>query len=572
MAYCDIEKLTANERTKVWWDKNDAKKGGQRWKTLRHNGVLFPEPYKPLPDKVKIKYKGKPLKLDSVDTKNPFNISAEEGAVFYATKLEQDDRLAEKDKKRKKAKDDPKFVQNFWNDWKVILGKDSPIKDIKDVDFSAVQKYIAERSERKKAERKAMTKEEKKEEKEKKLATQELYGFAVIDGVKIPLAGNVVQPPGLFLGHGTTPNRGKIKKRIMPSDVVINVSKDSIPKCYIHGKPCKWKDVVEKKDVTWIATYTNPVTNEPTYVWLKRAESHFVCSADQEKFGKARSLGENISSIRKKYTKDLSSSDDTVMQMATAVYLLDQLAIRPGTDKDESKEANTLGLTTLRCDNITFHGGKSITIDFTGKSSIQFTRKFTVSDIVYKNLQKLCQAKSKKKEIFPLVTATSLNKYLKTLLPGLTAKVFRTWRASSILQEELDKNIPDPTIPTHEKKLMFDKANIQVSLLLNHKKLGGDPTRAERIKQKISEFEEKLKKANTEKQKASAKKGIEVNKAKLDEVEQNVAVSTAKVNYISPQIVVSWAKKSEMPIEKIYDKTSLKKFSWSMDTDPQWKF
>jgi len=572
MTYCDIKKLTAEKREAKWWLEQENKKQGDRWTTLQHNGILFSPEYEPLPPNIMVKYNKKPVKLDSKNSNNSLNITAEEGAVFLAQKMEQDDRLAEKDKKRKKAIDDPVFTTNFWNDWKKVLGPNHIIKDLKGVDFSPVQKYIVERSNNKKSAKKAMSKEEKKEEKEQKDAVKDLYGYAVIDGVKIPIGGYAVQPPGLYIGHGNHPLRGRIKKRIQPTDVIINVSKTNIPKCSINGKPCKWGAVVEDHEVTWIASYRHPLTEELTHIFLKRDESHFVCSSDQEKFEKAKKLGENIEEIRKKYTKDLSSSKSETRQLATAVYLLDVLAIRPGTEKNEEKESDTLGLTTLKCSNIKFDIGNHVTINFSGKSSIEFKKKFKVSSIVYKNLQGSCEEKDKKKELFPNVNATSLNGYLKTLLPDLTAKNFRTWKASSILQEELDENIPDPDTPTYEKKLMYDRANIKVALELNHKKLGGSSDRVEKLKEKISEYKEKKKNAKTPKQKASAQKSIDLNTAKLEEAENNVATSTSKVNYISPQIVVAWCKKAEMPIEKIYNKASLTKFIWAMSTPSTWKF
>lgn len=46
-----------------------------RWKTLSHNGVVFPPPYKPLPSNIKLKYDGKPVDLPE---------EAEEVATFYA--------------------------------------------------------------------------------------------------------------------------------------------------------------------------------------------------------------------------------------------------------------------------------------------------------------------------------------------------------------------------------------------------------------------------------------------------------------------------------------------------------
>lgn len=571
MKYCDIQKLTANSRAEKWWESIE-KKEGAKWKTMQHNGVLFPPAYEPLPSKIQILYKGNPVKLDSVSTKNPFNITAEEAAVFFAMKMEQDDRLAEKDPNRKKAVDDKKFTSNFWKDWKKILGSKHAIQNFNDVDFTPIQKYIAKRSEKKKETKKSLTKEEKAAEKKEKEDLKDLYGYAVVDGVKIPLGNYMIQPPGLYIGHGNHPLRGRIKARVQPKDITLNISKKNVPRCFIDGKPCEWGEIVEDHDVTWIASYRHPITEEMNYVWLKREASEWVCASDMEKFEKARKLGENIAKVRKQYTKDLSSPKSEIRQLATAVYLLDVLAIRPGTEKDEAKEAGTLGLTTLKCSNIKFEKDYNVKIDFIGKSSIKFEKTFKVEKIVYENLEKLCRGKGKTAEIFPDVDATTLNDYLKTLLPGLTAKVFRTYKASSILQNELDKNIPDPDDQTHEKKLVYDRVNIEVAKALNHKKMGQASDRVEKLKDKIKEYKDKKKKSTTPKQKASAQKSIDLAAAKLEEAQYNISTSTSKVNYLDPRITVAWCKKGQVPIEKIYNKTQLAKFVWAMETASSWKF
>ena len=42
-------------------------------------------------------------------------------------------------------------------------------------------------------------------------------------------------------------------------------------------------------------------------------------------------------------------------------------------------------------------------------------------------------------DLFDRLNTTILNEYLNTLMPGLTAKVFRTYNASFTLQEQLDE-------------------------------------------------------------------------------------------------------------------------------------
>jgi DNA topoisomerase-1 len=569
MKYCEVKKLVAETRSGKWWEKCQIKKkDSKKWQTLKHNGIYFPEPYEPLPKDINILYKGKPVKLDSKNTSNSYNISAEEAMIFFAQMVDRDERLKD-DKKRHRYSEDAKFRANFWSDWKTILGSSHTIKSMDGIDFTPVAQFLYARSENKKNAKKSMTKEEKQDEKAQKDAIKELYGYAIVDGVKIDM-DYTVEPPGLYQGHGQHPLRGKIKRRLSPEDITINVSKDHVPKCYMHGKPCKWGDVVENKDVTWIAGWKHPITGETTYKWLKRIESHFVCAGDMEKFDKASKLDKNIDSIRKKYMKDLNSSSPDIRQLATAVYLLDMLAIRPGTEKDESKEAGTLGLTTLKCNNVTFGTSNNITVDFTGKSSIRFNKSFTVDPKVYNNLKSAC--KNKDASLFPNVNASTLNDYLKTLLDGLTAKVFRTWKASKILQEELGKNIPSPDDPTHTKQLMYNKVNIEVAKALNHKKMTDNDEKVQKIQDKIKELKQKKKDANTDKQKATAQKAIEMQESKLVEAEENIALGTSKLNYLDPRISVAWAKRGEVPIEKIYNKTQLRKFVWAMDAKSTWKF
>lgn len=539
-----------------------------KWKTLEHNGLLLAPKYRPLPKNVMIKYNGVPTPLDSTNTNNQFNVSAEEAMTFFAMKIEQDERLQKKNSKRKSVLEDKKFIENFWNDWKIILGKSSIIKDFKKVDFTPVKKYISERAELEKEEKKRLSKEEKAEIKEQKEEIKRKYGSAKIDGKKILIGGLVIQPPNVFIGHGNAPLRGKIKGRIEKKDVVLNMSKEFFPK--FEG----WKDLVSDHNATYLAYYFHPLTRERVYVWLKRDESHWVTDDDQNKFDKARELNKNIDSIRKKYMKDMKSDNLEKRQLSVCCYLLDILAIRPGTEKDENKEAGTQGLTTLQCENFKFKGDNEISLDFTGKSSIQFKKKVKIDPQAYLNLKAFCSGEKRtKSKVFSKLNATTLNAYLKTLMPELTAKNFRTWKASSILQEQLDKNIPDVGIDTHKKKLIYDRVNMEVAKALNHKNLGNNSDeKIQKLEKKILEYKMKKRDAKTDKQKQTAEKNIEMTKAKLEEASDNISLSTSKVNYLDPRISVAWAKKCDMPIEKLYNKTQLKKFTWAMTVQTKWNF
>jgi DNA topoisomerase-1 len=154
----------------------------------------------------------------------------------------------------------------------------------------------------------------------------------------------------------------------------------------------------------------------------------------------------------------------------------------------------------------------------------------------------------------------------------LTAKVFRTWTASSVFQRELDKNIPDAQEETYEKKMAYNNVNIEVAKALNHKRMADNEEKVRKLEAKLAELALKKKAAKTAASKARVQKSITLNRGKLEEAKHNISTSTSKVNYIDPRITVAWAKKAEMPIEKLYNKTQLQKFVWAMETQQNWRF
>lgn len=50
-----------------------------------------------------------------------------------------------------------------------------------------------------------------------------------------------------------------------------------------------------------------------------------------------------------------------------------------------------------------------------------------------------------------------------------------------------------------------------------------------------------------------------------------MALSTSKVNYMDPRITVAWCKRLSVPIEKVFNKSLLDKFPWSMEAPMAWK-
>ena len=74
-------------------------------------------------------------------------------------------------------------------------------------------------------ERKNWTKEQKLELKKENEKILEEYGYCLMDGHKQRVGNFKIEPPGLFRGRGDHPKMGKLKKRIRPEDIIINIGK-----------------------------------------------------------------------------------------------------------------------------------------------------------------------------------------------------------------------------------------------------------------------------------------------------------------------------------------------------------
>ena len=90
--------------------------------------------------------------------------------------------------------------------------------------------------------------------------------------------------------------------------------------------------------------------------------------------------------------------------------------------------------------NISISGKEHVVeFDFLGKDSIRYHNFVQVEKRVFKNLQLFMDNKKEGDDLFDRLNTSILNEYLSSLMPGLTAKVFRTYNASITLQEQLNK-------------------------------------------------------------------------------------------------------------------------------------
>lgn len=73
-------------------------------------------------------------------------------------------------------------------------------------------------------------------------------------------------------------------------------------------------------------------------------------------------------------------------QRATAMYFIDQLALRAGNEKG-ADEADTVGCCSLRFEHVTLEPPNFLVFDFPGKDSVRYFNKVEVSEQVFKNIK-----------------------------------------------------------------------------------------------------------------------------------------------------------------------------------------
>lgn len=430
-----------------WWEaqNND---GSVKWTTLEHNGLYFPPPYEP--HGIPLIYNGQALHLEP---------AAEEVASFFAAIIGTDHH------------DNEIFRKNFFEDFSSILHSiDSAhrhiIRELEKCDFGRISEHLATLREA----RKNLGKEERQRLKEEKAQIDELYGYCLLDGRKEKVGNFRVEPPGLFRGRGKHPKAGKLKQRVLPEQVTINIG----PGARVPEPPAghAWGGIVHDNTVTWLATWVENVNKGTKYVFLAPGSS-LKGQSDLKKFETARQLARHVKAIRRANAEELRHKEMFVRQRATALWLIDRLALRAGNEKGDD-EADTVGCCSLRCEHVRLVEPNTVIFDFLGKDSIRYYNEVTVDPIIFKNLNIFMRPpKSKDDLIFDRLSTSLLNKYLTGLMAGLTAKVFRTYNASHTFQKELEKTPDiqgDTPANVQELVLAYNRANRQVAILCNHQR------------------------------------------------------------------------------------------------------
>jgi len=547
-----------------------------KWKTLQHNGILFPPAYEA--QGIKIKIKGETVNL---------NLTQEEMAYQWAKK--KDTPYAQ----------DKIFQKNFTADFAKTL--DSKFKKISydDIDFSNAYKIVDKEKDLKEM----MTKEEKKsiaakrKELREKLKTK--YGIAIMDGKEVEVGNYMAEPPGIFIGRGEHPIRGKWKPPVTAKDVTLNLGKEAkVP----EGK---WGKIIHDKDSMWLASWMDFLTQKRKYVWLADSAG-LKQDRDKEKYEKAVKLAKEIDKIKDRIVKDMKN--EKKRKIATACYLIYRTAMRVGDEKDP-EEADTVGATTLRKEHIKITSN-TIEFDFLGKDSVRWqeTVKAEGHDKQFhENLKKLVEKKKPKDDIFDGITSRHVNAYYSEIVKGLTAKVFRTYLATSVVKKYLVEHDNMKGKTANEKLYHAKLANLEAAMMCNHKrtipktfedslqkkrdtfkKIGKDQAwkKTQETLKKVESSEpktdtqkkSKVKRIKTlneqiKKQKTKHKERLEKLELQIDlsEKTKDYNIGTSLRNYIDPRVFKAWTDEVGAEWEKLYTSALQKKFLWVKNENAVWK-
>ena len=549
-----------------------------KWKTLQHNGILFPPAYET--QEIKIKIKGESVDLD---------LNQEE--MIYQWAKKKDTPYAQ----------DKVFQKNFTADFAKTLNSKFKKISYENIDFSNAYKVVDKEKDLKNM----MTKEEKKslsvKRKELRENLKTKYGIAIMDGKEVEVGNYMAEPPGIFIGRGEHPIRGKWKPRVTAKDVTLNLGKEAkVPK---GG----WGKIIHDKNSMWLASWMDFLTQKRKYVWLSDS-SGLKQDRDKAKYEKAVKLANEIDKIKDRIVKDMKSKEPKISRIATVCYLIYRTSMRVGDEKDPD-EADTVGATTLRKEHIKITAD-AIEFDFLGKDCVRWQETVIAEGHdkqFQENLKKLIEKKKPKDEIFDDITSRHVNAYYSTIVKGLTAKVFRTYLATVVVKNYLVEhdNIKGKT--ANEKLYHAKMANLEAAKMCNHKrtipktfdqvleKKRGTIKNAEKD-QPSKKTQETLKKVEssqpkTETQKKNKEKRIKtlneqikkqkqkhrerVEKLKLQidlsEKTRDYNLGTSLRNYIDPRVIKAWTGEVGVEWEKLYTAALQKKFLWVKNENTEWK-
>ena len=246
-----LTKIKSTNKSIIKSTKKIQRGGGYKWSTLEHNGVLFPAEYEP--HQIPLKYNTTSVELTPIQ---------EEYAMLYAKYINTD------------YVENKTFNRNFWNDWKKLLGKESQIQSLELCDFTEFHQKILDEKEALKTIRDPTKPIESEGNMSEAIMNrvyynidsqeEEKYKTAIVDGKPQPVSNYRMEPPGIFLGRGDNPKIGKIKLRVYPEEVTINIGSEAPIPPTLKGH--KWGKIIHDRYVEWLASWKENINGKTNVI------------------------------------------------------------------------------------------------------------------------------------------------------------------------------------------------------------------------------------------------------------------------------------------------------------------
>ena len=381
----------------------------------------------------------------------------------------------------------------------------------------------------------------------------------------------------------------------------------------------------------WVARWKDKLSDKLKYIWLGDT-APVKQEREAAKFDKAIDLEAEIERVRAQIDQGLLTDDPAVRRVATACYLIDALCLRVGDEKDPD-EADTVGATTLRPEHVTLRPDGQVEFKFLGKDSVEWHKTISPPQVVLDNLAELIENARPSTaslqderghptrdlpQLFPDVSSRSVNAFFSSILPGVSAKVFRTHHATQAVHESLMGSKVKASSPEYQKWRAASVANYEAALLCNHtKQYNGDwqrtktryeereakaEARVERYSQQVDEYTKKQRalraeskrkiaavadkperlattKARYQKRLATAKRRVQAAKERRQRARDALGkikaqklmagrkrtwnLGTSLKSYIDPRVYSQWGRKVDYEIlSKYYPATLRRKFAW----------
>jgi DNA topoisomerase-1 len=292
----------------------------------------------------------------------------------------------------------------------------------------------------------------------------------------------------------------------------------------------------------WIARWTDKLSGKKKYVWPGDA-SFLKQRKDMEKYEKAKALKERLDEVKAHIDTNLTAGDLKRRKTATVCYLIDRLKFRVGDEKDEDDEADTVGASTLRPEHLCFNGDGSVTFNFLGKDSVPMNITANLSPRVVQNLRDFA-AGAGKESLFEGINSGHVGGFLKEIMEGLSAKVFRTLYATDAVGGKLATETVKPEDPDYVKRQAALRANLEAAIVCNHKRtipktwqqsLQKKKDRLKQLDAKASADEKAMRQKLADEEKKFREKLVEAEKrlAEAESREEELRIQLAEVEKAS---------------------------------------